>query len=316
MVFQTSPEDECTATVLRSGKKVTELAYKASVVPCPLCNETSAILILKRIRFNSEWALARCNACSLHFTEPLPTPENLNVFYSGDYHSELRKVGRTEAAFGKKFNAYFHFIRDHVPPGSGTLDVGCATGLFPKMLQDFGYRAEGVELNPDSAKWGQEYYKVPIHQGTIDTLAESGRKFDFVSMTDVLEHTVSPPKDVLKVRRMLNPGGHFMVTFPDILSLSSRYLRLLSICTRREDLWGTCHIPLHTWEFSYATAMRLFTQNGFRLVKFRRCQAYSFEPSLSGLASLPANIAALPGVRLIAGNQMEFLLCKIGDEPV
>jgi hypothetical protein len=78
--------------------------------------------------------------------------------------------------------------------------------------------------------------------------------------------------------------------------------------TGKSWIWSTCHIPLHIWEFSYATAMRLFTAHGFKVVAFERTQDYEFELSLAGLLASPANIAALPGIRRYLGNQMEFLL--------
>ena len=185
---------------------------------------------------------------------------------------------------------------------------GCSTGLFPKLLKDSGYQAQGIELNATSARWGREHFGLPIAEGSIDQLLEGGPCFDLISMTDVLEHTEHPPHEVAKVRQLLRPGGYFLVTFPDIASPSSRYLYLLSKLTGREWIWNTCHIPLHVWEFTYATAMRLFTENGFSLVDFQRCQDFAFEATLPGLLASPSNLAAIPGVSRWAGNQMEFLL--------
>ncbi len=279
---------------------------------CPLCRHERTERILQRTRRGRTWWLARCSSCGLHFTDPHPDAADVEGFYQGEYHSELRDEGNSEQAFGPKYRRYIDFVRPHLVPGATTLDVGCATGLFPKMLSDLGYKAEGIELNPTSALWGRQNYGVCIHEGMLDSLLTAGGRFDLISMTDVLEHTVCPPQEVRKAHELLKQGGHFLVTFPDILSPSSRYLRLLSMCTKREWLWWTCHIPLHTWEFSYATAKRLFTENGFDLTSFRRSQEYSFEFSLASVLSLPANIPALPGLRLVAGNHMEFLLRKRG----
>lgn len=232
-------------------------------------------------------------------------------FYAGDYHTELQNPAFMDRAFGPKYRRYLSMVRPHLSANAATLDVGCATGLFPKMLKDAGYRAEGMELNSASAAWGRENYGVPIHQGMLDDLLLSSRKFDLISMTDVLEHTLSPPAEVRKVHRLLNSGGYFLVTFPDILSPSSRYLRALSKSINREWAWTTCHIPQHTWEFSYPTALRLFNQGGFKLVAFRRSQGFSFERSKFGLLCLPASLPALPGVSRYAGNQMEFLLKQV-----
>ncbi len=277
---------------------------------CPLWQHDQTQRIFERTSGDRTWWLARCSACGLHFTDPHPNADDVRSFYQGDYHSDLRDEGKTEQLFGSKYRRYIDFVRPHLAPGATTLDVGCATGLFPKMLGELGYNAEGIELNPATVRWGRQNYGVSIHEGTLDDLLSPDRRFDLISMTDVLEHTVYPPEEVRKVHELLKPGGHFLVTFPDIQSPSSRYLRLLSVCTRREWMWMTCHIPLHTWEFTYSTAKRLFIENGFELADFRRSQDYSFEFSIVGLLSLPANIPALPGLRRFAGNQMEFLLRK------
>jgi len=277
-------------------------------VACPLCGRSSTERIFTRTAYQQVWHLARCSSCGLHFTDPPPTEIEIRGFYGGDYHTELKNPGFMDRAFAPKYKRYLNFVTPHLRANAATLDVGCATGLFPRMLKDAGYRAEGIELNSASVAWGRENYGVPIHEGLLDDLGVSSHKFDLISMTDVLEHTLSPPAEVHKVYDLLNEGGHFLVTFPDILSPSSRYLRALSKSMNREWAWTTCHIPQHTWEFSYRTALRLFTNGGFELVAFRRSQKFSFELSKFGLLCLPANLAALPGVDRYAGNQMEFLL--------
>jgi 2-polyprenyl-3-methyl-5-hydroxy-6-metoxy-1,4-benzoquinol methylase len=278
---------------------------------CPLCGLANTERIYTRTAYQQVWHLARCSSCGLHFTDPPPTQREMHSFYEGDYHTELQNPAFMDRAFGPKYRRYLNFVSPHLRANAATLDVGCATGLFPKMLKDAGYQAEGIELNTASAAWGRENYRVPIQEGTLEDLLVSSRKFDLISMTDVLEHTLSPPAEVHKVHGLLNEGGHFLVTFPDILSPSSRYLRALSKLIGREWAWTTCHIPQHTWEFSYATALRLFRKGGFELVAFRRSQTFSFELSKFGLLCLPANLAALSGVDRYAGNQMEFLLKRV-----
>jgi SAM-dependent methyltransferase len=279
---------------------------------CPLCGHPGASRIFTRTAYQQVWHLARCSSCGLYFTDPAPTESEMRGFYEGNYHTELQDPAFMDQAFAPKYRRYLGMVRPHLRADAATLDVGCATGLFPKMLKDAGFRAEGIELNPASAAWGREHYGVPILEGTLDDSLLSSRKFDLISMTDVLEHTLSPPAEVAKVHGLLNEGGHFLVTFPDILSPSSRYLRGLSQAIGREWAWSTCHIPQHTWEFSYPTALRLFNEGGFELAAFRRSQAFSFELSKVGLLSLPANLPALPGLDRYAGNQMEFLLRKVG----
>jgi SAM-dependent methyltransferase len=140
------------------------------------------------------------------------------------------------------------------------------------MLRCAGYDAEGIELNAKSAEWGTRQYGIPIQIGTLETLLSDDRQYayDLVTLTDVLEHTVNPLESLILVNEFLKPGGHALVTFPDIRSLKSQIYRLLAKLTRRG--WVTCHIPFHTWEFTQATAIDCFNRAGFSVVAFRRSE--------------------------------------------
>ncbi len=233
-------------------------------------------------------------------------------FYSGDYHAELRRPGAAEAKFGGKFRRYIAWIASYLPSGR-CLDAGCATGLFPYMLRQRGYDAEGLELNAASAAWGAEHYGVRVRCGRLEDIAEEPGVYDLISMTDVVEHTANPLEELRLARRLLRPGGFLFVTFPDITSLESRYYRALSKLSGR-DLWLTCATPYHTWEFTPATAARCFALAGFEIVGFRRSQ---LKQSLSGkLRALSAPVMPLriPFLAARWGTQMEFMLRRAAGE--
>ena len=67
---------------------------------------------------------------------------------------------------------------------------------MPALLKQVGFDAEGIEYNEASAKYGKEHYGVRIRVGDIlQHRAELG-SFDFISMTDVLEHAQHPCVDL------------------------------------------------------------------------------------------------------------------------
>lgn len=237
--------------------------------------------------------------------------QDLRGFYADNYHSPLCSPGKSEAVFGAKFEGYLRWILKFVTNGR-SLDLGCSTGLFPHLLREHGFDAEGLEINPATAQWGQEHYAVKITTRAFEEADYLPETFSLVTLTDFLEHTLAPVDALERVQRILQPNKFAFVTFPDIESIESRYFRILAKTLRREWLWSTLHIPLHTWEFTPATAESLFKRAGFRVVGFRRSHPAMFERSPAPLALLSSlsKILEIPFLATRLGTQMEFMLQK------
>jgi SAM-dependent methyltransferase len=276
---------------------------------CPLCGRSAIRGLQSKSCQVRTGTLARCESCGLHFTDPTPCDSQIERFYSGDFHAQLRQEGVGEREFGARFQRYVDWIAAFVPSGR-TLDVGCATGLLPRMLKDRGYASEGLEMHPETAEWGAAHYGIPIQIGGLDEVASQTGAYDLITLTEVVEHTPHPVKFLTAVNRLLKTGGYALVTFPDIRSLKSRYYRLLSTLTRRDWVWVTCRIPLHIWEFSYETASATFDRAGFSIAGFRRDEQ---DGELSGAQALlgwpvkPLKMWPLAGR---FGSNMEFMIRK------
>lgn len=283
--------------------------HKPSRTPCPLCGDAKTAQLFEKEFKNRTWHLSQCETCGIHFTDPQPTVDDMRLFYEGDYHAQLRQPEVAERIHGRKFLGYREWMLRYLGPGR-SLDIGCATGLFVRLLKDAGFQAEGIEANSLSAEWGSRHYEVPIRQGLFDPSTSAEANFDLVTMCDVLEHTPHPLDYLRSLRGVINPGGHVFVTFPDIESIESRYFLFLSTALRRNWLWRNCHVPLHTWEFTPTTAERMFTQAGFEMVAFsRQTESASFGGAMA-IFDLPTKLLAIPAVGGRFGTQMRFLLRK------
>ena len=278
---------------------------------CPNCGSSSTVRIFRRDT-TREWYLARCNACKQHFTDPQPTLEDIVSFYGDGYHEELLTVEMTRAAFGPKFGSYANWITQHLRTGGRTLDIGCSTGLFPCLLKERGFAAEGLELNSTTAKFAREQFKIPVTSQPFETAEYSPASFSLVSMTDVLEHSLSPIKTLERVHAILESGGHALITFPDISSVESQYFHSVARLTGRDWLWQNCHVPLHTWEFTRPTAEALFHRTGFRVAAFRRSHVVLDEKrgTLLSVLYLPSRMLSVPPLSRLLGTQLEFLIQK------
>lgn len=291
----------------------TGIPLKAATAPsaCPLCGLGSTVRLAVRKLNDRPWHVAECPSCKLVFTDPQPNEEDIRGFYHGDYHSQLRRPGASEKAFGKKFDSYCEWLLRYVNPGK-SLDIGCATGLLVKKLRDRGFQAQGYEANELNAEWGRAHYGVTIDVGVLDPGTLPPRTYDLISLCDVLEHTLNPLEYLRALRAALRPGGHVMITFPHIWSAESLYYRALSKIFRRDWLWQTCNVPAHTWEFTPRTASRIFEQAGFRIVAYRRRQDVESDPidwrRPINLIHIPPQLLRIPPLGNRFGLQMHFLL--------
>ncbi len=278
---------------------------------CPLCGHTEAERNHNVESIGKCWYLAVCTACGLHRTDPRPTSEDLDRMYSGAYHADLRVPGgRSEREFKRKYERYYQLLKLFVSLPGKSLDVGCSTGFFVKLLKEQGFDAEGIEYNAESAAWGAEHYNVPIRVGSLDTVPLPDNTYHLISMTDVLEHTLDPRAALTMVSRALAPGGLALITFPDIRSVEARYESTLARVLGRNWLWRSCCIPFHIWEFTPATARRLFKACDLEVAGFQRGQVFPDLSKKYGFFSLPSAVLAFPPLARVAGTQMEFVLRK------
>jgi 2-polyprenyl-3-methyl-5-hydroxy-6-metoxy-1,4-benzoquinol methylase len=278
---------------------------------CPLCGGPDLHRLHARSFQGVTWNLAHCKSCDLHFTDPTPTDKQIRRFYSGDSHAQIRLEGASEKAFGNRFRRYVDWITTFIPRGRA-VDIGCATGLLPKLLGDRGFRAEGIEYHPETARWGAAHYGIPIRAGGLELISSEADSYDLVTLTEVVEHMPDPVQLLKGVNHILKRGGYALVTFPDISAPKSRYYKLMASLTHREWVWVTCHIPLHIWEFTYQTARATFDRSGFSIVGFRRAEVdgeFTGKEAILMWAVKPLNFG--PIARRF-GSQMEFVIRKNG----
>jgi SAM-dependent methyltransferase len=111
------------------------------------------------------------------------------------------------------------------PPTSDTsvLDVGAGQGSLTLKLLRAGYRVQACDLVP-------EQFAVPeVDCSKIDADGEfpyPDASFDLVCAVELVEHIQAHGRFFREVARVLKPGGKFLFTTPNILSLKSRWLFL------------------------------------------------------------------------------------------
>lgn len=98
-------------------------------------------------------------------------------------------------------------------PGRRVLDMGCGTGGMLEPLRAFG-GVEGVDASESAVRFCHERGETAVTHLTSDELPFADGTFDVVTALDVIEHIEDDTAAVREVRRVLAPGGIFLVTVP------------------------------------------------------------------------------------------------------
>ena len=107
-------------------------------------------------------------------------------------------------------------IRLHGSPPR-ILDVGCGDGLFFPQLERFG-EVEGIEN--DGAVIAPTVERARrIHVRPFDASFAPGRRYDLITMLDVLEHFPDRVATLRRALELLAPDGTLLITLPAFQSL-------------------------------------------------------------------------------------------------
>ena len=188
------------------------------------------------------WTVVRCSnpACGLLWLDPSPHPEDLIELYT-DYvtHGDeatwhgMKRLLRTAhgvaddcllAPFGiaaERRRARAMFLED--APPTTLLDVGCGGGSFLSTMAARGWDVTGVDFDAVAVRGIKERLGLEAYVGTVESMAESGRKFDVVTAHHVIEHVPDPVKFLVECARLLKDGGRVIIRTPNAASIGLAY---------------------------------------------------------------------------------------------
>lgn len=160
-------------------------------------------------RVDAKYSIIKCGNCGLEYTTPIPTADELNLFYSeyDDIRADAEIV---------KLNAEGHLqvLKKYGwSPLARTLDFGAGEGIF---VETAGENCFGVEL--------QESNNVRIKRSLHDQFGEVS-SWDFITLWGVLEHLPAPREVMAQLVSQLKPGGIMALTTVDAEGIIPYYYK-------------------------------------------------------------------------------------------
>ena len=141
-------------------------------------------------------------------------------------------------------------------PGARILEIGSGKGRLLSHLLQRGYDIRGVEADRSSIAASRELYgDLPLNAVDTVALPEPDGSLDIVLSFDVLEHIPDTDSHLREVRRVLKPGGWYLLQTPN------KWTNALFETIRWKSLtaWKIEHCSLH----SHGQIKRRFARHGF-----------------------------------------------------
>lgn len=223
---------------------------------CPFCQQDAPLV---RYQITEEHCIVKCTSCGLMWLHPRPSLDELHEVYDQDYYRNQDFYDPE----GTSLYGYHDYIYERVNKqytyqkmadraddilgwerdasderNPAWLDVGCGLGYLMDVAFDHGYQVQGVEFNPFAVKAIEAKYTFEVTCGSIHE-QEFARRFDVISLFDVIEHLDDPFADLKRLRELVSEDGLLLLQTMDSESLPSRIIgkRLEDFRRFREHLY-------------------------------------------------------------------------------
>jgi len=224
--------------------------------PCNLCGG----LRFKPSLSCEGFSYVRCVSCGLVQMNPQPLAEETQRRYGQDY---LAYELANEESFlnlqllALKDAGFDDLERDLPVTIPRVLDIGCAIGSLLAKLRERGWETTGVEISGPQAEYCRLKRQLDVRNLPLEENHFPAGSFNVILASHLIEHLNDPADLVREVHRILVPGGHFLVTTPNIAGFQARLFR---------DRWRSAIFD-HIYLFSVKTLSRLLREQGFVIEK-------------------------------------------------
>ena len=168
-------------------------------------------------------------------------------------------------------------------PRGALLDVPAGEGALAARLIDAGFDVRCCDLYPEIFRLDG----VEIDQGNLDAeLPFGNQSFAYVTCLEGLEHIENPQQAMREFARVLKPGGHLIVSVPNILNIEERLKWLIHGYTShfkpisraaverlRVEYDDRVEIAAHVNPISYSELRYILEKHGFEMVGTHRDKA-------------------------------------------
>lgn len=214
-----------------------------------------------RYAYPGTFELRKCPRCDHIFLDEGFSADDLQDLYTNYYpRSSLsvdsfqppREMSVLRAWLdGAKSGAYRWVL-----PGATVLDIGCGFCESLAYLTARGCNVFGVEAD-SNARRVADRYGFNVHIGLFEARLFQPDTFDYVTMSQVIEHTIDPIHTLREIAVVLKPGGVAVLSTPNPSGWGAWLFG---------KRWINWHAPYHLQFFSKKSILQAAKHSGFEVL--------------------------------------------------
>ena len=271
---------------------------------CPVCASPQARLRYRITRFR----VYDCVGCGLVYLWPRLDEQEVREMFARLYTEGEGSVPELRSYYAftyqdtpdnplvQLYERWLDGIEAMRPPGR-LLDIGCGTGLFLAVARRRGWQPYGVDDCAEATAHARAHFGLEVWDGDFGAFAAQGRRFDAITMWDIIEHARDPVSLLAAARGVLAPGGVIGLSTPNQKSILDVVAGALYRASGGRITWPLekFYIEQHFLYFSPATLRNALSRAGLEVVSLRRELT-----DLRRLTLSPLNRLALLGMFALA----------------
>jgi 2-polyprenyl-3-methyl-5-hydroxy-6-metoxy-1,4-benzoquinol methylase len=230
------------------------------------------------------FAVIECKKCTFNFIPPYYRKQ---ISYENYKDENVTKAVRNGNNWVKieRHKLRYQLIKKYKPSGS-LFDLGAGWGHFMLTGQLLGYDVYGIEVSEQPYLYSKNDLKLPVDHIDFFEMKED-KKFDIVTMWDVLEHIDKADDVIAKCARITAKDGYIIIQVPQIDSYFAK---------KHKDNWKMMGLD-HVNYFGKKTITQLLEKHGYKVETIKS----SFEIKLFIMYTI------LPLIKRLKGNKKQSL---------
>jgi len=224
-------------------------------IKCIVCNNKEIDKFSIKYE-KQDCAVVLCHVCKFHFIPPFYRKK---IDYTKYKSKEVAQAVKDADVWIKiqRNKLRYQLIHRYKKKGS-VYDVGVGFGHFILTGKLLGHEVYGVELSQANVDFVRNDLLLDVENNNFLDVSED-KKYDIVTLWDVLEHIDAGDKIIEKASRIMKSGGFIFLQVPQIDSFFAKLLN---------GAWWAMGLD-HVNYFSKKTIKQLLSKYGFRTKKIK-----------------------------------------------